>query len=34
MTAATFAAIAAFKVVFLGETFITFGSIIEIFALD
>jgi len=34
MPAATSAAIAAFEMVFFGETFITFGRVIEIFALD
>ena len=34
MTAATFAAIAAFKMVLFSETFITFGCKIEIFAFD
>ena len=34
MPAATSAAIAAFEVVFFGETFITFGRVIEIFAFN
>jgi len=34
MPATAFATIAAFEVVFFGETFVAFGCIIEIFAFD
>jgi hypothetical protein len=34
MSATTFAAIAAFEVEFFGETFVTFGCKVEIFAFD
>ncbi len=34
MTAAAFAAITAFEVVFFSEAFVAFGRVVEIFALD